>query len=567
MSDNVYLLGNECMIAHINGARTVFEFDGVNNDEALSRFSKFLSQLPKRVRERTSHLICDLTETDFRVDYVPHLRANDRNAVLERKLNQTFRATPFRHAMLLGRQSDGRRDDQVLLSAITNPELVDAWVDVLIRNDVPIAGIYNAALLMRPFLNADSGANSNQQLLVTECVGVDRDHSESGAHTFRQTYFGASQLCFSRTIKLLNDDTQPIAERMLAEVRRTIQYLESMRLASDHFPVNVQIRLQDTPDKRRTMENLTALSTAELPIQVVGLAQSTGLNKEALRADEWLHSLLVAQKTTNHFATPFHTLRARVSSAKQKIIFASLAIALVGFVWGAVTLNDVNNERTAIELANTQAQQLRDEIANARLSSTTDSSASTLREVFLLANKVFTPAHQFDQLLVPLSHILNQPPYRAFTLEQVVWEPATAANIEPQWVPTKLTPGIAVTSQRDSGANADLPTSAAQAQADAAAERVLQHKPFQVALVELSAVIPAPQYRDLVVLGKAAAFDLAKATGWDVSVAQTPFSLSPNAKLIGSLNDTGTTERGRIVLRVVKSITPMTANKQQTAGL
>ncbi len=542
------------MIAHVNGVRTVFEFDGVHNHEALNRFSEFISKLPKRVRERASHLVCDLTETDFRVDYVPHLRASDRHVVLERKLNQTFRATPFRHAMLLGRQNDGRRDDQVLLSAITNPELVDAWVAVLMRNDVPIVGIYNAALLMRPFLNVDSGG-LNQQLLVTECVGVDRDHPQSGAHTFRQTYFGARQLCFSRTIKLLDDDTQPVAERMLAEVRRTIQYLESMRLATDDLPVNVQIRFRDTPEKRRAMENLTAFSTAELPIQVVGLAPSAGIKSGTLRADEWLLSLLRSQKPANHFATPFHTLRARIANAKQKIIFASLAIALVGFLWGAITLRDVDAERTTIELANSQAQQLRDEIANAQASATTDLSASTLREVFFLTKHVFTPAHQVDEMLLPISQILNQPQYSAFTLEQVVWEPTSAANDEPKLILSKITPAIAVTSQRESGASADLPTSVAQAQADAAAERVLQPKPFQVTLVELSAITPASQYRDLVVLGKAAAFDLAKATGWDVSVAQTPFSLSPNAKLGGSLNDTGTIERGRIVLRVVRSMT------------
>ena len=36
---------------------------------------------------------------------------DDRDAILQRKLTQIFRSTPYRHAMLQGRETEGRRDD------------------------------------------------------------------------------------------------------------------------------------------------------------------------------------------------------------------------------------------------------------------------------------------------------------------------------------------------------------------------------------------------------------------------------------------------------------------------
>ena len=59
-----------------------------------------------------THLFTDLSEEDFRLDTIPHVGASDRDALLARKLTQIFRNTPYRHALLQGREADGRRDDR-----------------------------------------------------------------------------------------------------------------------------------------------------------------------------------------------------------------------------------------------------------------------------------------------------------------------------------------------------------------------------------------------------------------------------------------------------------------------
>ena len=61
---------------------------------------------------------------------MPHVGARDREAILERKLTQIFRNVPYRHAQLQGRETEGRRDDRVLYTAVTNPEVLRPWLEI-----------------------------------------------------------------------------------------------------------------------------------------------------------------------------------------------------------------------------------------------------------------------------------------------------------------------------------------------------------------------------------------------------------------------------------------------------
>ena len=87
--------------------------------EDKERFAGFL-----RANPHPCYLLTDLVEEDFRHETVPHLRGRDRAGLIQRKFEQFYRNTPFRQASLLQRQKEGRRDDEMLFSALTNPALI-----------------------------------------------------------------------------------------------------------------------------------------------------------------------------------------------------------------------------------------------------------------------------------------------------------------------------------------------------------------------------------------------------------------------------------------------------------
>ena len=77
-----------------------------------------------------TYLFTDLAEEDFRLDTIPHVGGRDREAIVNRKLAQIFRSTPYRYALPQGRESEGRRDDRVLYTAIANAEVM-TFLDTL----------------------------------------------------------------------------------------------------------------------------------------------------------------------------------------------------------------------------------------------------------------------------------------------------------------------------------------------------------------------------------------------------------------------------------------------------
>lgn len=168
-----------------------------------------------------AYLILDLTEEDFRVETIPHLRGSDQTAVLTRKLGQIYRGTPFRHALIQGRETEGRRDDRVLYHGISNPDLVRPWLDVMTKLDVPLEGIYSAPVLSGQLLKT-LDVFFTHTLLVSLLSG----------DGLRQTYFHNKQIKFSRLTPLEQQGELPFGQQVAEETSRTWQYLDSLRYFS-----------------------------------------------------------------------------------------------------------------------------------------------------------------------------------------------------------------------------------------------------------------------------------------------------------------------------------------------
>src|SRR5690554_3834743 len=84
--------------------------------------------------------LVDLVEEEYRHDTIPHVFGADRAAVIARKKARLFRDTQYFYADIQEREPDGRRDDRVLFMALTNPDLLAPWLDILHANKIPLAG-------------------------------------------------------------------------------------------------------------------------------------------------------------------------------------------------------------------------------------------------------------------------------------------------------------------------------------------------------------------------------------------------------------------------------------------
>jgi hypothetical protein len=164
------------------------------------------------------YLLADLIEEDFQRLHVPHVNGPARAKLMQRRLLQQYRETPFRHHEVQGREPDGRRDDIVLLSALTNPSVVQPWVEALEQLRLPLAGLYSTTLLSEDLVRKLALRDEHLLLITQQSAG------------WRQSYFQRGQLKFSRLTPAIDRDGDAVD--VGAETAKTQQFLTSVRLVA-----------------------------------------------------------------------------------------------------------------------------------------------------------------------------------------------------------------------------------------------------------------------------------------------------------------------------------------------
>jgi hypothetical protein len=93
-------------------------------------------------------LIVNRTDEEFQIETIPRLRGRDREAVLNRKLEQHFFDTPYILTGSLGRINGQRPEERILLAALTRFAALETLLRTLEANRVALVGLYSVALLV-----------------------------------------------------------------------------------------------------------------------------------------------------------------------------------------------------------------------------------------------------------------------------------------------------------------------------------------------------------------------------------------------------------------------------------
>jgi len=100
------------------------------------------------------YLMADAVEEDYRFETLPHAFGSDRSEMVRRKLRQHYRSIPYVNASFLGRDAGRRRDDRYLFSALTNPDLIAAWLQAIMARELPVAGVFMLPMVSTALVSA-----------------------------------------------------------------------------------------------------------------------------------------------------------------------------------------------------------------------------------------------------------------------------------------------------------------------------------------------------------------------------------------------------------------------------
>jgi hypothetical protein len=417
----LYLTNDKLICLVINGGKLVSRENFAISDLQTPAVEAYI----QGYAASPTYLVTDLVEEDFRLDTIPHLRGSDRAAVLERKLGQIYRASPFRHAMIQGREEDGRRDDKVLLHAVTNPDLLKPLLAILERLRAPLQGIYSSAVLSGLLLK-DLAIVFPHTMLVT----IIPDFG------LRQTYFKDDQIKFSRLTPITADESRSVGQLIAAETSRTWQYLDSLRYftEADALDVCMLAHERDHEAMQEAIRRYPMLRYRFLDINEVAtkLKVAVATAPTSSHAEELLCQLYSRVALTNHFAAPNEMRFASFRRARITIFGATAAVFAMGTAGAAFNLYHAAQISQEIDSRGRQENVLHSQYQAVMATMNGQQSATDIvRDTSTFFNSQIRPMPAAPgPLFNEIAQVLAGFP--AIRLSQILW----ASNNDPGFVPT-----------------------------------------------------------------------------------------------------------------------------------
>jgi hypothetical protein len=540
----LYLGNDAASVFSTRGTRLATRQEVALDGAGLTWLESWMHSAPDAVTQ----VIVDVAELEVRLDSVPHLRGSDRDAVLARKLAQAFRATPYRHAEVLGRESEGRRDDRVLLAGITNADVLRPYLDALRRHQVPVAGCSAAPLLAAPLAGQFAGG-ATQSLLVMLMPGGG----------LRQNYFHAGELRFTRFTRRVAGDASDPSEWVRTEITRTWQYLEGQRAFAVDDALTVTVIAS-----AGLHAGLTAalVSSAALRFQVLAaedaLTQMGVALGQPAGADALLAQVQLGQGRRNHFATAEDLRNHRYRALRYGLAAASVLVGGAALAWAGQNLMRAAelDDRAAAKLADSHRLEAETRAIRGRISASVTS--ATMRDTVLFHQRYLARQPLPSDFLTPVATALGaQPQVR---LWQVVWQPTDDAGrvLDLSRGRDTLAPvsNASLDTARRTVGDDEADASRSARPAANPRDLPLDARQLEVALIQARVVTGALDVRAARDIAEAFAARISQAPGYRASVVQPPLDVSPRAPIEGRLEDVPLTHDYEFAVRVVRGQLP-----------
>jgi hypothetical protein len=300
------------------------------DEDGLTEFSLYLDHAP----HDPVYLLVDVVEEEFREESIPHVVGSDRRSLIRTRLNRLFRDPTYSYAVVQGRDTEGRRDDRVLFTALIRPDLLSPWIGQIAKHKVPLAGIYSLPIVSEALIKR-MPVESDHALLVTL-------QSTGG---LRQTFFHQKRVKLSRLAIMPPGGTPGHASYVLGEIEKIRRYLNSLRQLPHDSPLDVYVVGGRPLLVDITRQSPDSLTTRHHLLDVEEVAEMVGMNTPygSEYSDRIFAHLLAKKRLPNQYAPATQTRHNTMYRARLSLIAASIVLLVAGlFVSGANVVDAID---------------------------------------------------------------------------------------------------------------------------------------------------------------------------------------------------------------------------------
>jgi len=292
---------------------------------------QFINYLQQDIHTPLYYLV-DTIQEEYQVISLPHVTGGDRQRLFQHRMKRTFEYTSYTYAVVQGRESQGRGDDRVLFTALSNPELLQPWLSLIQKYKIPLVGIYSAVLLTQQFLKY---LPESSHILLVTCAVQTQSQNLQG---IRQTFFAKQQLQLSRFVPLKPSQQHESTVVILEQIVKMQRYLDSARFVPLNTPLSIVIltpsylyeNLQQTVKSSRNDLNISLIDCSDL-------LEHLGLHLE--NDTFWLQTTLAQQLLygwhKNNYAKPIDKQYFFYRRLRQVLYALSAGFLLAAISYGS----------------------------------------------------------------------------------------------------------------------------------------------------------------------------------------------------------------------------------------
>lgn len=358
MADTRVLLltGQQAVIYHWRGKRLLEPMAFGADDAGLRAFAGYLDG----DSSTSLRILLDVVEEEFREESIPHVFLGDRQALVRTRKARLFRDARFAHAQFQGRETEGRRDDRVLFSAVTRPDVLTPWLTQIARYKVPLAGIHSLPLLSTAMLKHIPVKEPYALLVSVQSTGG-----------LRQSFFVDQKLKMSRLAVMPRLTLGQYAAYILSEVERVRRYLNSLRLLTREAPLDVYLLAQGDvmDDLKQQVTETTAVRFRFVDLTTLSTRLRVHPVLRTPYSDTIFSRLLSISSQTDHYGRAEDTRYFKMFQARTAMAAASALLLIGGIGWSGYRFVEgaIADDQTHTIERQTQFYSERLQIARSRL--------------------------------------------------------------------------------------------------------------------------------------------------------------------------------------------------------
>ncbi len=196
------------------------------DEQGLDLFGAYLSSL----KNEPVTLLLDLIEEEFRQVTIPLLHGADRRGIIERNFIKFFRNSSYRYAASQLIVKKKRKEERLLLTGLTNQDLLKPWLEIIDKTRTPLSGIVSLPLISEGLVSSFKAG--------PDCVVM---VSQQVPSNLRQSVFVKGKLILSRLVPIASFYQGNYAGDLIRDIESTKRYLVSQRIVDRNDIISVQI--------------------------------------------------------------------------------------------------------------------------------------------------------------------------------------------------------------------------------------------------------------------------------------------------------------------------------------